>query len=262
MGSVKSILSNILYISEKVTLCVTCTALIACLMIMFSVTLGMGVGLGYNYCFVDLKTKVKYVPTHYKYRGSPRLSYVREEEPGPTTQDVEDAEKSQIIPKLEKTESPTVLNQSVVLLDNNTTPFVVYNISIPYHNDDDDFTVAPSNTISFANTSRYQTAEADETTTEEPTTEEPTTDEPTIEDPTPDVPAEGADDDSETTVYSSEDGINELDDPTPEAPINSNDPNNRRVRRLVIPISSLDLDSLLSKLKAENKKYSFRIIAT
>ncbi|XP_021185563.3 uncharacterized protein LOC110372876 [Helicoverpa armigera] len=261
MGSVKSTLSNILYISEKVTLCVTCTALIACLMIMFSVTLGMGVGLGYNYCFVDLKTKVKYVPTHYKYRGSPRLSYVREEEPGPTTQDVKDAEKAQIIPKLEKTESPTVLNQSVVLLGNNTTPFVVYNISIPYHNDDDDFTVAPSNTISFANTSRYQTG-ADETTTEEPTTEEPTTDEPTIEDPTPDVPAEGADDDSETTVYSSEDGINELDEPTPEAPINSNDPNNRRVRRLVIPISSLDLDSLLSKLKAENKKYSFRIIAT
>ncbi|PZC81501.1 hypothetical protein B5X24_HaOG212706 [Helicoverpa armigera] len=311
MGAIISTLSNILYLSEKVTLYLTCTGIIACLVIMFIVSLGMGIGLGYNYCFVDLKTKYKYVPPRKQWKGyygsgyyghngphrpygpndpryygphdpryygphdpryygphDPRYygpgyygpgnhgarrsfpdnpgNHSAEGELGPMTQDKEDVEdeslRVRITPEQDVTKSPTFLNQSAVQLGNNATQFVLYNISIPYDNDDDDFTVAPSNTISIANTSRNQTAEADETTTDEP--------------------AEAAEDDSETTVYSSDDKINQLDEATSEAPTNSNDPNNRRVKKLVIPISGLDLISLLSKLKAENKNYSLQIVTT
>uniref|UniRef100_A0A2A4J1A2 Uncharacterized protein n=1 Tax=Heliothis virescens TaxID=7102 RepID=A0A2A4J1A2_HELVI len=217
----------------------------------------MGIGLGYNYCFVDLRTRVKYVPAHYQYKGSPRWPYLREGDPGSAAaQELEDAEdanlRSRLTPQPQELYIPTTLDDFDVQQDNNLTlPIVVHNVSEPIDIDDDDFTVASSNTTAIAETTSEQIIETDETTTKEP------------------------EDDIETTVSTSEelhssplfsvqepDMINELDEPTPEAPTNSSDANNRRVKKLVIPISGLDLISLLSKLRAENKNYSLQIVTT
>ncbi|XP_063892044.1 uncharacterized protein LOC135116644 [Helicoverpa armigera] len=232
MGSLISLLSNVMYLSEKLTMYLACTGLVTCLVITFIVSLGMGVGLGYNYCFVDLKTKVKYVPSHYQYKGSARYHYVKEGAPDPLTQTRDEAEEDGLRyriapPEEEDIESTTFLNMLMVQLGNNATPFFVYKTSTPDDNDDDDFTVTPSNTTSIANASR-----------------------------------DSAEDYSETTVSSLEDNINELDEPTPEAPINSSNSNIKRVKKLVIPVNSLDLINLLSKLKAENKNYSLEIVTT
>ncbi|XP_028041324.1 uncharacterized protein LOC114251308 [Bombyx mandarina] len=61
MGIVVSAISNVLYVSEKISLCFTCTVLLYCKMITLVATLCLGIGLGYNYCFVDMKTRFRYV---------------------------------------------------------------------------------------------------------------------------------------------------------------------------------------------------------
>ncbi|KAJ0176517.1 hypothetical protein K1T71_007696 [Dendrolimus kikuchii] len=64
--------SNIMYFSEKLSLWISCTAMALCIVITLLMVLALGIGLGYNYCFVDLKTRYKYVPPrhqwHYKHQ--------------------------------------------------------------------------------------------------------------------------------------------------------------------------------------------------
>ncbi|XP_028166078.1 uncharacterized protein LOC114356895 [Ostrinia furnacalis] len=68
MGIILSVLSNIMYLSEKFTMCLAAVTVVSCLVVTLVMMLGLGVGLGYNYCFVEIKTKHRYIPGYYRYK--------------------------------------------------------------------------------------------------------------------------------------------------------------------------------------------------
>ncbi|KAL0838692.1 hypothetical protein ABMA28_016762 [Loxostege sticticalis] len=68
MGSILCLFSHIMYYAEKFTMCLTVATALTCLVFTLLMMLGIGVGLGYNYCFVDIKSKHRYVPGYYRYK--------------------------------------------------------------------------------------------------------------------------------------------------------------------------------------------------
>ncbi|XP_075978383.1 uncharacterized protein LOC142978040 [Anticarsia gemmatalis] len=77
MGGIFSCFGNVLVAIERMSFTITCAALVLCLVITLTIVMALGIGLGYNYCFVDMRTRLKYVPAHYIYPGSPRWPYGR-----------------------------------------------------------------------------------------------------------------------------------------------------------------------------------------
>ncbi|RVE50895.1 hypothetical protein evm_004462 [Chilo suppressalis] len=74
MGIILCTLSHVLHASEKFAICLAAAGIVTCLVFTFTMMLVLGIGLGYNYCFVDFKTRHKYVPGYYQYTILPATS--------------------------------------------------------------------------------------------------------------------------------------------------------------------------------------------
>ncbi|XP_050557564.1 uncharacterized protein LOC118269019 isoform X4 [Spodoptera frugiperda] len=269
MGAIMSFMSNIMYLSEKVILYSTCVGLVCSVVLMFVVTLGMGIGLGYNYCFVDMKTKYKYIPGHYVYPHNLRFPYYyrrsgdQAQDPARAAEEEKENEELRGGPMRppDKGISPQTydpdLRRKLGLIERDYSIFTNGTTELfDFENEEEvsNGTVAEvdigtqfDNITTTAATNTTEVAESTETITTTETLEtEETTETLEITD-TSDVTDSKIDD-----MYS-------IDDPTPE-PVFPDE--KRRVKKLVIPISGLDLVGLLSKLGAEKNNHTLQIVTT
>ncbi|XP_050557558.1 uncharacterized protein LOC118269019 isoform X2 [Spodoptera frugiperda] len=277
MGAIMSFMSNIMYLSEKVILYSTCVGLVCSVVLMFVVTLGMGIGLGYNYCFVDMKTKYKYIPGHYVYPHNLRFPYYYrrsgDQAQDPARAAEEELENDQLRkgpmrpPETGRRnpifDSPTEkgitdFRRKLGLVDRDYSIFANGSTTEEYDLENEEEvsngTVAEvdigtqfDNITTTAATTTTEVAESTETITTTETVETEETTETLETTDTTDVTDSKTDD-----MYS-------IDDPTPEPAFPDE---KRRVKKLVIPISGLDLVSLLSKLSAEKNNHSLQIVTT
>ncbi|XP_050557562.1 uncharacterized protein LOC118269019 isoform X3 [Spodoptera frugiperda] len=276
MGAIMSFMSNIMYLSEKVILYSTCVGLVCSVVLMFVVTLGMGIGLGYNYCFVDMKTKYKYIPGHYVYPHNLRFPYYYrrsgDQAQDPASAAQEELENDQLrkgpmrppekgrphpifdsptetgIPDLRKRLG--LIDRDYSIFTNGTTELFDFDNEEEVSNGtvaEVDIGTQFDNITTTAATNTTEVAESTETITTTETVETEETTETLETTDTSDVTDSKIDD-----MYS-------IDDPTPEPAFPDE---KRRVKKLVIPISGLDLVGLLSKLGAEKNNHSLQIVTT
>ncbi|XP_022814090.1 uncharacterized protein LOC111347923 [Spodoptera litura] len=275
MGVAISCMSNIMYLSEKIILYSTCVGLVTSVVLMFVVTLGMGIGLGYNYCFVDMKTKYKYVPGHYVYPHNLRYPYYRragdqgQQNQGDQNQALQEdatldraAEEQKEIDELrngpvtppfytpvdrraEMMKKLGLISRDYSIFPNSTTEAYDFDneedvtnttvVEVDIGTQSDNITAATEGTETTETITTTETIETDETTE-------------TFE----------ATDTTEATDSKTDD-MYSVEDPTQEPAFPDE---KRRVKKLVIPISGLDLVSLLSKLSAEKNNHSLQIVTT
>ncbi|CAH0691949.1 unnamed protein product [Spodoptera exigua] len=248
-GGCGSAIGNGLYIVEKLASFFALTAVVICLIITLFIMLGLGVGLGYNYCFVDMKAGK--LPGHYSYPHNLRYPYYRRS--GEQGQDMtvvdraaeierqnDELRKPPIRPgfdsslKAQGSERP--LRQEVGIFDRVSNIYTnrtaeeydslkEEDVSNDNATEVDIYETQTDNVTASSEVTEYtETVTTTETVETEGTTE--------IVDTT---------DTTETTEGKTED-MYSLDDPTPE-PVFPDE--KRRVKKLVIPISGLDLTSVL-----------------
>ncbi|XP_045498436.1 uncharacterized protein LOC123696354 [Colias croceus] len=191
MGCIVSVISHVLQVSEKISICFSCAALVSCIIVTITLTLCMGIGIGYNYCYVDFKTKHRYVPARYKwYRYHPTPHWRRSDRDDSYDYVSEDAEEQ----TTEINSNSTITTQNY---EKNYTTSVTLNEK--------------------ANSSKVYDVIVNE------------------------ILKENAKNNNLSNTIE----------------LNENDNS-----KLLIPISGLDLISLLSKWRAENRNYSLQIVVS
>ncbi|XP_038210093.1 uncharacterized protein LOC119830973 [Zerene cesonia] len=192
MGCIVSVISHVLQISEKISICFSCAALVSCIMVTITLTLCMGIGIGYNYCYVDFKTKHRYVPARYKwYRYNPTPHWKRS-------------------------------------VRDNAYDYI--------SEDADEIQTTEINAASITTTENYVTNDTNPLTQNEKT--------------------------NSSKVYDLI--VNEIlkENAKHNNLSNTIELNENESSKLLIPISGLDLISLLSKWRAENRNYSLQIVVS